>query len=34
MLEIEEKYVVAVGESYALETHLIDLWIGELEDGN
>lgn len=31
--EIEEKYVVAVGEPDALEMHLIDIWKGEIEDG-
>lgn len=31
--EISEKYVVAVGESDALEMHLLDVWKGEIEDG-
>lgn len=32
--EINEKYVVAVGESDALEMHMLDIWKGEIDDGN
>lgn len=31
--EIEEKYIVAVGEPDAVEMHLLDLWEEMLKDG-